>query len=197
MSFPVILIAIFVVMILSVVLRRERHRRRTRVRDDDPRPVDLAPWRTFAAGMDLKLSGGRLPRMHGLHDGNQFRIQRLWALGSRTRARVRVAMPRAHPGKLRVRPRGKRARTDFERRTGDEVFDGEFRVQCFTHNLAEEVLTDEVRAWIRALGDVDLEVSGRVATAEVPGFESDLDRLRALLELSRAVAVRMKAAAPQ
>jgi hypothetical protein len=192
MLFPYLFSIMVVVAILSVILRRKRSKRRSRWKTSRPAPVDLGPWREFARTMGLRLSQGDPPRIHGDLSGDDFRIERLWADRPRTRARVRAATRRSRPGNLRVRPRGDRDTTDFEHPTGDGAFDREFRVHCFTEGMAERILTDEVRAWIRALEDVEVEVSGKVATATVPGFEDDPDRLRGLLELSRAVARRMR-----
>jgi len=148
--------------------------------------LDRTPWREFAEGMGLRILGERLPQIAGRYRGHAVRID----LVRRRRAstRVRVPLPAYLGARLGVHRAAGRLRTNIDRATGDVEFDEEFRVTCKSKSVAEKVVGEGVRAWIAALGDADVLVKGGTVQAIVPGYETDLDRLRGLLELAVEVA---------
>ncbi|MHC4471480.1 MAG: hypothetical protein ACYS99_11000 [Planctomycetota bacterium] len=188
-EFLEILFIVAFVIVAAIVQSLKSAKKRRRVRrhvERTGRPIqttiDTTALRKFAEGMGFTLVEGRVPRVQGVHGGFPLRLDLLRLGGSRSR--VRVALPSRVPSKLTIRPGPARKSGRFCRPTGHQEFDGEFRVICFTPGVAERVVTESARSWLLALGALEVQVSGKIVQVVEPGIESDLDRLRGLVELA-------------
>ena len=149
--------------------------------------VDPAPWREFAEGMGFGFREEGTPIVDGLAGTRPFRLQLGMMDGASTR--MHVQLENSVPGRIVVLPRGEASEEDADRAlTGDPEFDAEFTVSCRWPALVRRTLSEPVRIWFLGLGDVEALATGKVLTLRLPGYETDLYRLRGLTEMAKEMA---------
>jgi hypothetical protein len=152
-------------------------------------PLDLSGWRRLARETGLRLKTKRgLPSIRGGQQGVAVRLTYHQIGGARTVCSGALVHP--FQARLMVRPRRAEFHTPDDRPTGDSDFDREFRCECGEVDPVDRFLDPEIRERLREVGSEVVVVEGRTAEAVCEGFVGDGGRLRGLLELVAAVAVR-------
>ena len=200
-----LIVSIVLIIITAMVIKQAKQntaeqrrlaRLRRATRPDPLRPPEPEqpihnpfPWKRFAEAHGLEFSNLVGPRVSGSLNG--IDVELLVGKSAAGVTSAQVELTSAAEARMTIYRAADAERGEDLVTTGDPEFDVEFVVVCRWPSFARQVLAGSAKAWLMALGDAELSITTDRVVASTPEYETEPDRLRALVELAVEAARRV------